>query len=80
MAERVSAPARLQGVRKRPNSTCFGPYAVVVPCDFADPPRSDFAADALPLFVSKHQAAGVDTGPVATTWGGPDPGMEGCPP
>jgi hypothetical protein len=43
-----------------------GPYAVIVPCGFADLPRSDFADDALPLFVSKHQAAGMDTGPVVT--------------
>lgn len=29
-----------------------GPYAVIVPCDFDAPPRNDFAAAALPLFVS----------------------------
>jgi len=36
-----------------------GPYAVIVSCDFDAPPRTDFAAAALPLFVASEQADGV---------------------
>lgn len=43
-----------------------GPYAVIVPCDFDAPPRTDFAAAALPLFVAIDQAEGVKLPPIDT--------------
>lgn len=46
--------------------TEIGRYACIVPCDFAEPPRTDFDAEALPLFVSVDQAEGVATGPIVT--------------
>lgn len=36
-----------------------GPYAVIVPCDFDAPPRTDFGAAALPLFVANDQSESV---------------------
>ena len=47
-------------------ATEIGRYAVIVPCDFDEPPRTDFDAEALPLFVSMEQAEGVATGPIVT--------------
>ncbi|MCJ1959898.1 hypothetical protein [Novosphingobium mangrovi (ex Hu et al. 2023)] len=41
-----------------------GRYASIVPYDFSLPPRTDFDAEALPLFVSSAQAEGVSTGPI----------------
>jgi hypothetical protein len=43
-----------------------GPYAVLVPCDFSAPPRTDFAASALPLFVATEQADAVKLPPIDT--------------
>ncbi len=42
-----------------------GRYAVIVPWDLSEPPRTDFASEALPLYVPTEQAEGVSTGPVA---------------
>jgi len=47
-----------------------GPYAVIVACDFDAPPRADFAAPALPLFVAIDQADDVKLPPLET--GAPD--------
>jgi hypothetical protein len=43
-----------------------GPFAVIVPCDFDAPPRTDFAAAALPLFVAIDQAEPVKLPPIET--------------
>ncbi len=56
------------GPRRTPlgGDTEVGRYAVIVPCDFDEPPRTDFDAEALPLFVSADQAEGIATGPIVT--------------
>lgn len=43
-----------------------GPFAVIVPCDFDSPPRTDFAAASLPLFVANDQAESVKLPPIVT--------------
>lgn len=47
-----------------------GSYAVIVPCDFDAPPRTDFGVAALPLFVAIEQGEGVKLPPIDT--GSPD--------
>ena len=60
--------AASSGPRSTPlgGDTEVGRYAVIVPCDFDEPPRTDFDAEALALFVSVEQAEGVATGPIVT--------------
>lgn len=60
--------AASSGPRSTPlgGDTDVGRYACIMPCDFAEPPRTDFDAEALPLFVSVDQAEGVATGPIVT--------------
>jgi hypothetical protein len=46
--------------------TLIGPFGVIVPSNFAEPPLTGFAEDALPIFVPAEQCEGVDTGPIVT--------------
>lgn len=72
LAELADWIARSSVARAAPMSgqISVGPYAVIVPCDFDAPPRTDFAAAALPLFVANGQADAVKLPPIDT--GAPD--------
>ena len=56
------------GPRRTPlgGETEIGRYAVIVPCDFDEPPPIEADPDCLLLFVSADQAEGVATGPIVT--------------
>jgi len=68
LAELADWIARSSVARTAPlgGQVSVGPYAVIVPCDFDDAPRTDFAAAALPLFVANDQAEAVKLPPIDT--------------
>lgn len=68
LAELADWIARSSVARAAPvgGQVSVGPYAVIVPCDFDAPPRTDFAAAALPLFVASDQAEAVKLPPIDT--------------
>jgi hypothetical protein len=47
------------------DNVLVGRYAEILPWDFDEPPTTDFAEHALPLFVPQDQAAGVELPDVA---------------
>ena len=55
------------GKTPRGGGTLIGPYAVIAPCDFGEPPDASFDEKALPLFVSAEQVEGLDMPPLTMT-------------
>src|SRR5690348_16874238 len=68
LAELADWIARSSVARAAPmgGQISVGSYAVIVPCDFDAPPRTDFAAAALPLFVANDQAEAMKLPPIDT--------------
>lgn len=60
--------AASSGPRNTPlgGDTEVGRYAVIVPCDFDEPPSIEGDPGCLLLFVSVDQTEGVATGPIVT--------------
>ena len=61
LAKSSSSPSKRMG-----EGTLIGPYAVMVPCDFAEPPEPAFDENALPLFIDARQAVGLSLPPIVT--------------
>lgn len=60
--------AASSGPRRAPmgGDTLIGPFGIIVPSDFTEPPMLGFAEGALPIYVPTEQCEGVDTGPIIT--------------